>query len=56
MIVLLILSITFSVRSKGFLGWIIVDLVRHRHYSDSVAQLGRLLAIVEHMSDRCSCQ
>ena len=44
-----------SVRSRGFMCWVILYLVRHRHYHDSVPRLGRLLEIlvVVQTSDSC---
>ena len=44
-----------GVRSRGFMCWMILDIVRHRNYHDSVPRLGRLLdlVVVVHMFDRC---
>ena len=44
---------TCSVRSSGFMCWMILDVVRLRHYHDGVPRLGRLLdlVLVVHMSD-----
>ena len=44
---------TCRVTSRGFMCWMILDIVRHRHYHDSVPRLGRLkdIVVVVHMSD-----